>query len=127
MIPIQGETLIPLREVPKHLPARPSAKRVHISACYRWVSTGVRGVVLESLKIGGTTYTSLEAIERFARQLSRHPSDSTNEHRDTPARTRSLNGTAARLEWELGLPSGRLNRRTSAKKDAHPEHPKGHS
>ena len=30
----------------------------------------MRGVVLESLKIGGTTYTSVEAMQRFAAKLS---------------------------------------------------------
>jgi hypothetical protein len=30
----------------------------------------MRGVILESLKIGGTTYTSVEAMQRFASKLS---------------------------------------------------------
>lgn len=70
MINISAETLIPLREAPKHLPPRPSGKRVHISVCYRWISRGVRGVHLESIKIGGSTYTSIEALQRFADRLS---------------------------------------------------------
>tara|TARA_R110002072_G_scaffold154680_2_gene304713 strand:- start:73 stop:282 length:210 start_codon:yes stop_codon:yes gene_type:complete len=28
------------------------------------------GVILESLKIGGTTYTSIEAMQRFAAKMS---------------------------------------------------------
>ena len=70
MIDIGEETLIPLREAPKHLPSRPNGKRIHISACYRWIGRGVRGVRLESIKIGGTTYTSKEALQRFADQSS---------------------------------------------------------
>ena len=70
MIDISTETVIPLREAPRHLPARPNGKRVHISACYRWISRGVRGVHLESIKIGGSTYTSIEALQRFADRLS---------------------------------------------------------
>ena len=66
---ISTDTLIPLREAPRHLPPRPNGKRVHISACYRWISHGVRGVHLESIKIGGFTYTSVEALQRFADTL----------------------------------------------------------
>lgn len=44
MIEINQEKLIPLSEVPKRLPPRPSGRRVHVSAVYRWVQRGVRGV-----------------------------------------------------------------------------------
>lgn len=65
-IDIEQETLLSMREVPDRLPRKPSGKRIHISAVYRWVSGGVGGVRLESIKIGGTTYTSAEALQRFA-------------------------------------------------------------
>jgi hypothetical protein len=66
MIEIEGETLVALREVSKLLPLRPNGKRVHISAIYRWVQRGIKGVRLEAIRIGGTTYTSREALQRFA-------------------------------------------------------------
>ena len=71
MIEIAKENLIPLSQAPRHLPPRPSGKRLHISAIYRWIGKGVGGVRLESIRLGGTTYTSLEAIQRFAERLSR--------------------------------------------------------
>lgn len=111
MIPIQGETLIPLRDVPRQLPAKSNAKRVHISACYRWVSTGVHGVVLESLKVGGTTYTSIEALERFAHKLSRRTDVERAERIGDPttrATRAKSHATAERLELELALPRGCL-------------------
>jgi hypothetical protein len=37
------------------------------------MSRGVRGVRLEGVKVGGTTYTSVEALQRFAERLSAHP------------------------------------------------------
>lgn len=143
MIPIQGETLIQLRDVPRHLPAKPNAKRVHISACYRWVSTGVRGIVLESLKVGGTTYTSIEALERFSRELSRRPNSDVLESRGGPSTrasqreanvcprigdpaTRAQRSAAARLELELALPVGRLSRRGSTQEHGRQEHSKEH-
>lgn len=71
MISITQETLIALRDAPRHLPVRPNGKRLHISACYRWISRGIKGIVLESVKLGGATYTSVEALQRFAEKLSR--------------------------------------------------------
>lgn len=66
MIEIESETLVPLREVSKLLPSRPNGKRVHISAIYRWVQRGIKGIRLDAIRIGGTTYTSREALQRFA-------------------------------------------------------------
>jgi len=66
MIEIESETLVALREVSKLLPLRPNGKRVHTSAIYRWVQRGIKGVQLEAIRIGGTTYTSREALQRFA-------------------------------------------------------------
>jgi hypothetical protein len=92
------DTLVPLRDVPKLLPPRPNGKRIHISACYRWITRGVRGVTLEVVKIGGSTYTSLEAISRFAAALA----PQTNGH-STPApitsrsRQRRIDQAAYRL------------------------------
>ena len=70
MIDIANEHLIPLREVPKCLPPRPTGRRIHISAVYRWMTRGLHGIRLETVKIGGTTYTSQEALQRFADELS---------------------------------------------------------
>lgn len=66
MIDIGNEQLVSLRDVPKLLPARGNGKRVHISAVYRWVQRGIRGTRLEVIRVGGTTYTSREALQRFA-------------------------------------------------------------
>ncbi len=71
MIDLATENLIPLREVPRHLPPRPNGKRLHISAVYRWTLRGIKGVVLESIRIGGTTYTSQEAIQRSSERLTK--------------------------------------------------------
>ena len=70
MIDLNNETLIAIRDVPRHLPARRNGKRVHVSAVYRWSLRGLRGVVLETVRIGGTLYTSGEALQRFAESLS---------------------------------------------------------
>lgn len=85
MIDIAGEQLIPISEVPRRLPPRTTGKRVHISAVYRWLQRGVRGVVLESVRVGGSTYTSVEALQRFADQLSSDRHDDLSLSTTTPA------------------------------------------
>jgi len=103
MIDITQETLIPLREAPRHLPPRPNGKRVHISACYRWISRGVRGVRLEAIRIGGSTYTSLEALQRFADHLGAPgATPTTSEPTATRTRRRQIDQASKRLREELG-------------------------
>lgn len=76
MIDLQHEQLVRLQRVPKLLPANERTKHpIHISAIYRWAQRGRRAVhgqciKLETIKLGGSTLTSLEALQRFAERLS---------------------------------------------------------
>jgi hypothetical protein len=63
------ENLRALAEVPGVLPAN-RGRPIHISSVYRWTTSGVRGVVLETVQVGGRRLTSLEALQRFAERLS---------------------------------------------------------
>ena len=102
MIDTALENLVPLRDVPRLLPARPNGKRLHISAVYRWALRGIRGVRLETVKIGGTTYTSREAIQRFSGLLSRkEPPQVVNPVSRT--RIRQLEQANAAVAKALGL------------------------
>jgi hypothetical protein len=103
MILLTAEKLIPLREAPSHLPRRSNGKTLHISAIYRWMRSGVRGVRLETLKLGGTTYTSLEALQRFAIRLGAKPSTESGCAPTSKPRSRHEVSTARLLEAELGL------------------------
>jgi hypothetical protein len=69
-IDISTEALISLRDASRLLPARRRGKRPHLSCMYRWTTVGCRGVVLESLNVGGTRCTSREALARFIERLS---------------------------------------------------------
>lgn len=42
----------------------------HVATVYRWSTTGVRGVVLETLQVGGTRCTTREALQRFCERLT---------------------------------------------------------
>jgi hypothetical protein len=95
VIDIGNEQLISLREVPKLLPARDNGKRVHISAVYRWAQRGLHGNRLEVVRIGGTTYTSREALQRFA-----SPPDApfTPTIPNSPARQQQIDRAVHRLD-----------------------------
>lgn len=103
MIDITQETLIPLSEAPRRLPPRPNGKRVHISACYRWISRGVRGGKLEAIRIGGTTYTSVEALQRFGQHMSGN-APGQEEPLPPRARQREIARASIAARAELGLP-----------------------
>lgn len=69
MIDLQSENLIPLNEVPKLLPPR-NGKRAHLATVYRWVQHGHKGVKLETLRLPGSTMTSVEAVQRFLERMT---------------------------------------------------------
>src|SRR5262245_53252899 len=69
------ETLRPFAEAARRLPRLRSGRPVSPATLWRWASRGVRArdgqpVRLETIKIGGTTCTSLEALARFFARLS---------------------------------------------------------
>lgn len=74
MIDTTTEQVISLTEATKskQLPKRRGGKRPHVSCIYRWSTVGCRGVVLETIQIGGTRCTSAEALQRFFDRLSRN-------------------------------------------------------
>jgi len=57
-IDIESEKVIPLGAAAKYTPGRP-----HKATIYRW--TNSENNPLETLKVGGRLYTSVEAIHRF--------------------------------------------------------------
>ena len=70
MIDLLTERVISLRDAAKLLPARRQGKRPTVSCLFRWTTRGCRGVILESVQIGGTRCTSAEALTRFFAALS---------------------------------------------------------
>ena len=82
MIDLNAEHILSLTDATKRLPKRRMGKRPHVATLYRWSTRGVRGVVLETIQIGGTRCTSTEALQRFAERLS-CPSTSDSPRFDT--------------------------------------------
>ena len=105
MIDLAKEDLIAFSEVPKCLPRRPNGKTIHISAVYRWAfGKGIRGIVLESVRIGGTTYTSREALQRFADAITgRRTETSSPISRMTRTRHAQAQQAAREVRQRLGI------------------------
>ena len=75
-----------------------SGQPVHASVVCRWIISSVRGAHLESIKIGGSTYASIEALQRFADRLT----TAEDQQREWPpkqrvARQRQIERASARL------------------------------
>ena len=77
------ENIITLADAAKELPRRRRGRKTHVSCIYRWSTVGCRGVVLETLQVGGTRCTSREALQRFFEQLS-EPRQSADVRRGQP-------------------------------------------
>ena len=77
-INVFNEKVVSLHEAIKLLPNTPARKKLHISTVFRWIQKGLRSkdaaiVRLEIVKIGGKTFTSQEAMQRFFDRLSGDP------------------------------------------------------
>lgn len=70
MIDIATERVVSLGDATKLLPKRRRGKKRHVSALYRWAKHGLRGVQLETIPVGGTLCTSMEALQRFFERLA---------------------------------------------------------
>ncbi len=69
MIDAATEELIPFQQAGRRIPGNPS-----VCALHRWRLSGVRGAKLETLLVGGTRFTSTEAISRFIAAQNRDES-----------------------------------------------------
>lgn len=71
MIDITAETVLSFADAREYLPRRRAGKRPHPNTLHRWASEGVGGHRLETIQIGGTRCTSLEALQRFFDRLAK--------------------------------------------------------
>ena len=68
-----SETVVPFAEAARHLPRLRAGRPVSPATLWRWSSHGLRGVRLETVRVGGTTCTSTEALSRFFARLAGDP------------------------------------------------------
>ena len=71
MLDVQTEEVIRLHDARKlsWLKGRDGG-RLDIGTLRRWADKGVRDIVLETVRIGNTKFTSVEALLRFIQRLS---------------------------------------------------------
>jgi hypothetical protein len=65
-----SEQVIPLSDAADVIPRRRQGRKTAVSTLHRWATTGVRGVKLEVLQVGGTRCTSVPALQRFFDRLA---------------------------------------------------------
>ncbi|MGA2255112.1 MAG: DUF1580 domain-containing protein [Thermoguttaceae bacterium] len=94
------ETLLSFSEAARNLPRRRAGRPAHLSCLYRWSTSGCRGVVLESLQVGGTRCTSREALARFFRRLTDGGAPDTAVTRTSAQRQRAAEAAMRDLERE---------------------------
>lgn len=70
MLDITQEEVLSLTEATKRVPRRRQGKRPNVATMYRWAQRGCKGVRLETIQVGGTKCTSVEALQRFFDRLS---------------------------------------------------------
>lgn len=101
MIDIQAEQVFALSEGPNRLEVeRRGGKRIHRATFFRWARNGIRGVRLETIRVGGSLCTSAEALARFFARLSdESPGQGTPARVAPPPRERSRQ--IARTDREL--------------------------
>ena len=71
MIEHSKETLLSFPEASRRLPCGRAGRPTHPSTINRWAKAGLRGIRLETICVGGSRFTSIEALQRFFERLSR--------------------------------------------------------
>lgn len=105
MIDLVHENVVSLNEASKLsiLPRRRAGRRPHTSTLYRWARRGFAGVKLETIRVGGTLCTSVEALQRFAERLSAADPRASAPIAVTPARRRREIARAEEALEEEGI------------------------
>jgi hypothetical protein len=70
MTDLLSENLVYLGQATKHFPRDARGRAPSTTTLWRWRTKGIRGVRLETARVGGRVVTSVEAIRRFMERLS---------------------------------------------------------
>ena len=70
MIDSRKEKVLSFKQAAELLPRRRRGKTPSPSTLYRWATTGLHGIRLETLCVGGSRCTSAEALQRFFERLT---------------------------------------------------------
>src|SRR4051794_15170824 len=106
MIQLASEQVIPLSKVGDHCPCRRAGRRVHSSTALRWSRSGSVAddgtrAYLETIRVGGTTCTSVEALQRYFERLSAQPEGNAKQPPDDRRGSEAHRRRQERVEQEL--------------------------
>lgn len=93
-----SEDLIPWRHAAECIPGNP-----HVSTLHRWRLKGVRGHRLESILVGGSRFTSHQAIARFIAALNERSEPTTPPVFSAAQRQRMSDAARAELATTFGI------------------------
>ncbi len=102
-IDLNNETIGSLSEIARLLPPY-QGRRLHPSTLWRWSSKGLKGVRLETLRLGGRILCSVEAVTRFAAKLAELDQQSRD---DPPAEVRQKAKQRTPIQRERDLARAR--------------------
>ena len=92
------DQLIPLADLPRRIPPATGGRRLHKHVPYRWASSGLRGVILQTITLPGTgKATTLDWYRQFVEELAAIPEQ----------------GTHRRVRWPKSPRSGATSTRVS--------------
>jgi hypothetical protein len=106
MVSIKFEQVIPMSKVGDHCPSRRGGKKVHFTTGIRWAKTGLVAddgtlVHLETIRVGGTKCTSVEALQRFFERLSAQPTSNAHQPAEDRNTSKARRRKQERVEQEL--------------------------
>jgi len=106
-ISLKSDEIVSISQAAKRLPKRSNGKAIHVASVYRWIGEGINGVRLESVRIGGRLFTSVEALQRFTERLTRKGEEDRVQEidPDDEARERVLAETEQRVAERTGQAS----------------------
>lgn len=107
-IDVFKEEVLSLKQAAQRLPNISNEKKLHVSTIWRWTLGGKRcpdGSItrLETIKIGGTTCTSVEALQRFFDRLTGNMEVVTPPTLTERQRQKRSEDAARRLKEEFGI------------------------
>jgi hypothetical protein len=102
MINLSTEELLTLAQAARLRPPGRNGRPQHVSTVYRYALKGFRGVRLEVVRLGGSLYTSRQALQRFAERLTATSVHGDPTRQSTTQRRQSREHAAKRLD-QVGI------------------------
>ncbi len=98
MIDLSQETVISFNEAAGRVPSYRPGRKTHVATLHRWAKDGVRGVKLDSARLGGRMVTSAEALQRFSDALSCAPASSPSPVQSPDSRHKAIERAGRELD-----------------------------